>query len=224
MQHLAPARVVRVRADIRQDRVTDRLIGLGDQGGTDGAGRIARSEGEHLAPPASRHRWLRQQIAHQVKDVLQVISPPKGGAHIGHDLRAVLIAQAHGAADAGVEMGIGLKRRPADAVTHIGLDQIAALALANVKRRMRPGRGCQVLDRRGNARVALHQQYIGGPQTTAQERQRRDRHRHIGGALLLQIADQGMADRFRDPVHWPSLVGSRCHLSMKGKAPGITMK
>ena len=54
------------------------------------------------AAPAPRNRQ-RQQVAHQVGDVLEVVVEADALGRIGADLRAIVLAQSDRSADAGVE-------------------------------------------------------------------------------------------------------------------------
>ena len=170
------ARIVRLRrgrpgarGDLRQDRIADLLIGLGDQRGADSARRIAasrrRSGGGASAPAPGR----REEIAQHVEDVLGVVFQAELDDHEVDDV-AVFRGQAVGAADAGV-VGAVVRQRHGDAAfAEIDLDEPRPLdplsgsgkRVANIERGVRPRRLGQIFDRRRDLLVALDEQDVAG--------------------------------------------------------------
>ena len=63
--------------DFGQNRVADRLKGLGNQGRTDRPSRIAAAEGQKPAAPTDWHKRRGDQVPGQVKNILQIILKPK---------------------------------------------------------------------------------------------------------------------------------------------------
>ena len=91
--------------DLGQDRVTHGVECLRNQRRTDDAARVVGAERDGSATPTPRQRsW--EKIAHEVDDVLEIVSETNALECVAADLFAVRFAQANRPADAGLTMQI----------------------------------------------------------------------------------------------------------------------
>jgi hypothetical protein len=95
LDHLPAAR----ERDLRQDRIVDGAERFRDQRRADQPRRIARAERDQAAAPALRHRQ-RQEIAHQIDDILQIVGEADALDRAGAHQRAIRLGQADRPADA----------------------------------------------------------------------------------------------------------------------------
>ena len=206
LQRLQAAR----ERDLGQDRIAHGAERVRDQRRADQPRRIARAERDHAPAPALRHRQ-RQQIAHQVDDVLDVIGEADAGEGIGAHCGAVVRGQADRPADAGVEAKIFRQRRRYYAFADIGLDQNVRLAVRaalafdrpDIERRMRPRRLREIFDDAGDVVVALDQEHIAGRQRLAQSVRVARRERLIAAHRLLKIAGDQLPEAIAHSTHEP---------------------
>ena len=196
----------------RQDRIAHVLERLRDQRRADDPGRMAGAERHHAAAPALRDRQ-RQQIAHQVDDVLQVVVEADALRGIGADARPVFVGQAGRPADAGMKAGIFRQGCCDHAFADIGFDQHQRLAVRggaiadrpDIKRGMRPGRLRQVLDDAGNVVVAFDEDHVAGLERCEQRRGIGRREGLVALRRLFQIAGENAPDSVRHETHVPPL-------------------
>ena len=190
--------------DLGQDRIAHGVEGLRDQRRADHLGRVAGAERDHAPPPALRHRQ-RDQIAHQIEDVLGVVAeadPVDGVAAHGV---AVFVGQADRPAEPRMIGKIFRHRRRGDALADFGLDQDMRFAVGlgcavdrpDIERGVRPGRLREIFDDAGNAAVAFDQQHIARFDDAAQMLRIARRERLVARHLLLQVAGNQLADRYR---------------------------
>ena len=119
-------------------------------------------------PPAHRHRRRRHEVAQQVGDVLHVVALAEALHHEVDQPRPVLRRQPVRPADPRVVELVLRQRRRDAALPEVDLDQAQRLAVrrdpaervADVERRVRPGRLGQVLDRHRDPAVALDEQHV----------------------------------------------------------------
>ncbi len=216
----------------RQDRVADGLEGLGHQGRADGAGRIAAAEGQQAAAPAHRHRRFRQQVAHQIEDVFQVVGLPQAGNRMGDQARHILFAQADRPADAGVEGGVLGERHRDHPFGDVRLDQHRRVRVAAARQRIAdeqagvgPGRLGQVLDGHADPPIALDQQHVAGTHDGTQPAQIDNGKGLVGVApRLVQECGQPPSDLLRQPVEHgpPPLVSCPSHSRRPGGPANLT--
>src|ERR1700730_9210856 len=180
--------------DFRQYRIADGLEGLRDKCGADDSGRIARTQRNHAPAPALRH-GQRNQIAHQIHDVPEIVVEADALDDIAADRLAVLPAQPDWPADAGVILVLFRHRRRYDAFAELSLDQHVRLAVrsvdanerADIEGGVRPRRLGQVFDNAGEVAVALDQKDITRLERFPQCRRIAGRERLISLHRLFQI-------------------------------------
>ena len=132
------------------------LEGFGDQRRADRARRIARAEGDQAAAPAHRYRRRRHEIAQQVEDVLHVVLQ----AEAFDTMKLMTVSRSSGDRPLARQMRVlkaryfdsGAATQPSPRLTSIRAAapavRRASQHVADVERRMRPGRLRQILDRR----------------------------------------------------------------------------
>ena len=189
--HRLPAARLR---DFGQDRILYGAERLGDERRADQPRWIARAERYQPPPPPLRHRQ-RQQEAHQIDDILEVIRKTDAAGGIGAHGRAVRLGQPDRTADAGVKLNIFRQRRRNHALADIGFDEHVRLTVfrhatgdrPHIQRRMRPGRLGQILDDAGNIVVAFDQEHVAAHERMTQGVRIARRERLIAVHRLLQI-------------------------------------
>jgi hypothetical protein len=194
--------------DLGQNWIAHRVERLRDQRRADDLGGIAGAERDHPTSPALRYRQ-RDQIAHQIDDVLGVVAEadPVDGVAAHRD--AVLIGQPDRTADAGVIGIIFRQWRRGHAFADIGLDQHMRLAVGlggavdgtDIERAVRPGRLRQVFDDAGNPVVAFDQQHVAGLDHAAEVLRIARRERLVARDFLLQVARDQLTDGIEHDAH-----------------------
>src|ERR1700740_1235457 len=97
-QKLAPYALDLNPRDPRQDRIVHRFESLCDQRRADDARRIARTQRDQAAAPASRYRqW--EKIAQEIDDVPEVVGESDAIPGVAADLVAIQFGQSDRAAD-----------------------------------------------------------------------------------------------------------------------------
>src|SRR5260370_785952 len=163
-QELSSRRLTFELRDLRENRIADGLESLRDKSGADESSRVARTKRNHPSAPVLRDRQ-RNEIAHEIHDIPEVIVEPDAFDGIAADALAVLQAEAKRPADASMVRGIFRKRRRHDALADFGLDEHVGFPVMRlgpidrpyIKRGVRPRRLCQVPDDASNPAITLHQ-------------------------------------------------------------------
>ena len=207
---------------MRQDGVADTLEGLGDERGADRPRGLTAAQREHAPAKARGYRRGGQQVAREVKDVLEIVLVAHARHGIGNDGLAILRAQADGAADAGVHAVVFGQRRGDHTMLGVRLDEHGRIirrpadhAGADVERGMRPGGLGQVLDGGADPAVALHEQDVAGAQGLCQSLGGVGGGRPVGGHLGIEVARNQPADTAQDPVchEVASVSGTPAHVT-----------
>jgi len=89
-------------SDFRQDRIAHGFERLCDERRADDARGVARTKRHHSAAPTLGHRQ-REQVAHEVDDILEVVVEADSLGRISADACAILAVELRRTADAGVK-------------------------------------------------------------------------------------------------------------------------
>src|SRR5258707_1847392 len=216
-----------------QDRIAHTEEGLRNQAGADDRARVALAGEEGLAAPARGQEVERRQIAAEVHELAPVVAVPDvRDDFLDHPL-AVGVGEAIRPADAHVVVHVFAEGNREHAMVEVGFDdQVSSFvtvqvpiagagvltqrAVADVDARMRPGALRHVLDDLGDARLALDQQHVAGPDVLLQVLEVVGNPALVAPHLLVEEPDQDVGKRALDPQGsppsevdpYPSLVTS----------------
>lgn len=213
------------KLDFRQDRITQRVEGLRDQGRADRLRRLAAAEREHAPFHRFRQRWS-DQVTGQVEDVLQVVGHADARDHEGDQLLDLRLVEADWPADARMQLREFAHRHHAHALLHVHVAQHPRLfafrrraqVVADVERGVRPRRLRQVLDGAGEAAGAFHQQHVALAQRGRDHLARARGHVRAVRARLREETRQPRADVVQDPHFSPCCPGSRLNSATNARA------